>query len=242
MRTFQYSRLFDPGYTISMLDHHLQRAIVYRLALSHSLRFSELKPDAIESKLFTYHLKKVVSAGLANKQADGTYALTPEGRILGIRVLDKQLAVVDRAESVLFLAVRRASDKSWLLYRRKTHPLIDKIGFMHCTPHADKTVLESAQERLKQKTGLVGNFRTLGSGYFRVFDDQTLESFTHFTLLVCDNAVGDLEQADEFAEYFWAADPDFTDDDMLPNMKTLGNLHKANALFFVEKTFELCAN
>ena len=46
-----------------MLDHHIQRQIVYQLAFVDSLRFGELKPDDLDNKLFTYHLKKVVSAG-----------------------------------------------------------------------------------------------------------------------------------------------------------------------------------
>lgn len=222
-----------------MLDHHLQRRIVYRLALTSSLRFSQLKPDTIENKLFTYHLKKVVSAGLVTKQEDGTYALTPEGRLLGIRVLDKQMAIIDRPESVLFLAIRRSSDKAWLLYRRKTHPLLGKVGFMHCAPMANETATTVAAKACLEKTGIKAEFRILGSGYFKVYRDDDLESFTHFTLLVSDDATGELDQGDELAEYFWADHPDFSDADMLPNMKTLGNLHKVNELFFIEKTFKL---
>lgn len=220
-----------------MLDHHLQRSIVYRLAFSPELRFSELKPDEVENKLFNYHLKKVVSAGLVAKQDDGAYALTPEGRRLGTRVLDKQMAVIDRPQSVLFLAVRRKSDKAWLLYRRKTHPLRGQIGFMHCTPVANKDAVKSAAVDCLEKTGISATFRVLGSGYFRVYRDSELESFTHFTFLVSVDATGELVQDDEFAEYFWAENPDFSDADMLPNMKTLGYLHQANELFFVEQTF-----
>lgn len=221
----------------SMLDHHIQRTIVYRLAFTDSLRFSDLKPDMIENKLFTYHLKKVTSAGLVSKLADGTYALTPEGRRLGVHILDKQLAVVDRADSVLFLAVRRQTDKAWLMYRRNTHPLFGRVGFMHAYPNALETTEQTATTICKERTGLQASFRVLGSGYFRVFQQDNLESFTHFTFLLSDDASGQLVQNDEFAEYFWADDPDFTDENMLPNMKTLGNLHKANKVFFIEKTF-----
>ena len=85
-----------------MLDHHIQRSIVYRLALARRLKFSELKPDILDNKLFTYHLKKVISAGFAIKTADGYYKLTPEGRRLDAHVLDNTEALVDRAYSVLF--------------------------------------------------------------------------------------------------------------------------------------------
>jgi hypothetical protein len=46
-----------------MLDHHIQKSIVYDLAFAESLRFSDLKPPELENKAFTYHLKKVMKAG-----------------------------------------------------------------------------------------------------------------------------------------------------------------------------------
>lgn len=222
-----------------MLDHHLQRAIVYRLAFSPSLRFSELKPDEIENKLFDYHLKKVVASKLVVKQDDGSYSLTAEGRRLGKRALDKRLAVADRAEPVLFLAIRRQSDKAWLLYRRKIHPLLDRVGFMHASPEAGTTPEAQAAKVCLAKTGIQASFSVLGAGFFETYDGDNLESFTNFTFLIANDAAGELQQNDEFAEYFWEADPDFTESRFLPNMKTLGNLHKANQLFFVTKTFKL---
>lgn len=222
-----------------MLEHHIQKTIVYRLAFAEGLRFSELKPESLENKLFDYHLKKVVSAGFVEKSDDGTYRLTAEGRRLGKRIMDKQLAAADKAEPVLFLAVRRASDKAWLLYRRMTHPLLDRVGFMHALPNAEQSVLEVAHDTCLEKTGINANFRVLGSGFFTTHDNDDLESYTNFTFLISDDAVGDLSQNDEFAEYFWEDNPDFTESRMLPNMKTLGNLHKAGELFFIEKTFDL---
>jgi DNA-binding HxlR family transcriptional regulator len=226
-------------YTVGMLDHHLQRSIVYRLALSHELRFSELKPDTIDNKLFTYHLHKVEQAGLVAKNDDGLYSLTPEGRRLGIRVFEKQQALIDRAESVLFLAIRRRSDNSWLLYKRKVHPLIDRTGFMHATPNATESVVETAQKVCLEKTGLRAEFKVLGSGYFRVFEDNNLESFTHFTLLSCENTEGNLIQNDEYATYYWEQQPNFSDPSMLPNMPTLTDCYRRGRDFFIEKTLHI---
>ena len=218
-----------------MLDHHIQRSIVYRLALTPSLTFSELKPDMLENKLFTYHLKKVVAAGLAEKTDDGRYALTSEGRLLGVHVLEKTEAIIDRAYSVLFLVIRRKSDGAWLLYKRGSHPLYGRVGFMHVTPNAQESSLQTATRLCKERTGLEAQFTALGSGFFRVFEESRLESFTNFTLLVCDDAQGELAADDELAEYFWQADPDFTAPDMLPNMPTLAELYVRNQPFFVEK-------
>lgn len=219
-----------------MLEHHIQRAIVYRLALTPSQKFSELKPGTLESKLFTYHLKKVVSAGLVEKNPDGEYALTPQGRLLGVHVLERTEAMADRAYSVLFLVIRRKSDGAWLLYKRGSHPLYGRVGFMHATPNAHESSLETATRVCKERTGLDAIFTALGSGFFRVFEDDKLESFTNFTLLVCEDARGELHSDDELAEYFWAGTIDQERSSLLPNMPTLIELYEANKPFFVEKT------
>ncbi|MBP9738165.1 hypothetical protein KBD20_00580 [Candidatus Saccharibacteria bacterium] len=222
-----------------MLDHHIQRAVVYHLALEDNLRFSELKPAEIESKLFTYHLKKVVSAGYVTKNEDGRYSLTAEGRRLGIRVLSDFQTLSNRAHSVLFLVIRRKADGAWLLYRRKIQPLVNRVGFMHCTPNSQEPVLETANKLCKERTGLSCEFSALGNGYFRMLSGETLESFTHFTLLVCENAIGDLIQGNEYSEYYWQTEPDFTDSVMLPNMQALVEKYLAGEQFFLDQTVQV---
>lgn len=217
----------------------MQRGIVYRLALEDNLRFSELKPDTIENKLFTYHLKKVVSAGYVCKNEDGRYSLTADGRRLGIRVLSDFQTLADRAHSVLFLVIRRKSDNSWLLYRRKIQPLVNRVGFMHVTPSSEESVLETAERLCEERTGLICKFKPLGNGYFRMFSGKDLESFTHFTLLVCEDAVGELDQGNEYSEYFWQDEPNFSDSTMLPNMKSLVAKYEAGKPFFLEETLQV---
>lgn len=208
---------------------------MYRLALTPSLKFSELKPDTLENKLFTYHLKKVVAAGLVEKNADGEYALTSEGRLLGVHVLENTQAIADRAYSVLFLVIRRKSDGAHLLYRRKSHPLFGRVGFMHATPNAHESSIETAARICKERTGLDVEFSALGSGFFRIFESDKLESFTNFTLMVCEDAQGELLQNDELAEYFWAEAIDQERPTLLPNMPTLIELYETGKPFFVEK-------
>lgn len=222
-----------------MLDHHLQRSIIYHLAFSESQRFSELKPDDIESKLFDYHLKKVIAAGYVIKNKEGLYTLTAKGRLVDITGFKNRDSAFLRAHSVLLLAIRRKKDGAWLLYRRYTHPLRDLVGFMHATPSSLRDSSQQAAKECREKTGLAGDFTVLGNGYFRVFDAEAIESFTHFTLLYCDDIKGNLEQNSEFAEYLWMQKPDFTHHDMLPNMQDLGQLYLQKQPFHIERTFHL---
>jgi hypothetical protein len=220
-----------------MLDHYIQKIIVYSLALTDSLRFGELKPDDLDNKLFDYHLKKVIAQGLVAKNDDGQYTLTLKGRRVGKDAIKKHDQLIDRAYSVLFLAIRRKEDDAWLLCRRKTHPLLGKVGFMHAQPDFTLHAPQVAEQTLTQKVGLTGDFRVRGSGYLRMYEDRELESFTHFTLLECLGAKGDLQQNDELAEYYWETNPDFAAADMLPSIPLLADKLSKPGLFYLEQDF-----
>lgn len=222
-----------------MLEHHIQKAIVYRLAFSQSLRFSELKPDDLDNKLFNYHLKLVIRDGLVEKDKAGLYKLTSEGRRIGVGVLEKQLATLDRAHSVVFLIIRRQSDKAWLLFKRKTHPLLGEIGLMHINPVIEKDVIKTAQDKLREITNLSAHFTYAGNGYFTVLKDDELESFTHFTVLTAQDASGELKQTSQKGEYFWAADINAVKDQLLPTAVEIIEQCQTDKPFFINKTFKL---
>lgn len=223
-----------------MIQHHIQKTIIHKLAFSEGLRFSQLKPDTLDNKLFNYHLKLVISAGWVKKADDGLYTLTAEGRRMGVGIYRDQLSRTQMARSVLFLVVRRKDDGSWLLYRRSTHPMLGRVGFMHATPDPSQTVEQTATKTTLQKTGLKCEFEVRGSGYFHIYSgDNNLESYTNFTLLVCKDAKGTLKANDDRAEYEWVKDPDFKQEDMLPNMKSLVTAYNTGEIFFLEETLQI---
>ena len=144
-----------------------------------------------------------------------------------------------RDSSVLFLIIRRKSDKAWLLFKRKTHPLLGDVGFMHVNPVATEDVFKTAQDRLLTKTNLIASFKYLGSGYFKIFEDDGLESYTHFTALVAEDAEGELKQNNDKGEYFWQADIRAIKDELLPTAQALLQQYEAGQPFFIEQTFNL---
>ena len=219
-----------------MIEHHIQRKIIKKLAFSDGLRFSELKPDDLENKLFDYHLKKVVKAGLVDKH-NTVYKLSPEGKRVGLHIAEANSGFADEPQSVLFLAVRRGD--TWLLYERKTQPVLGLQGFMHTRANSSMSIVRSAEQALTEKTGLEGTFKVSGSGYFRIYKSNQLESFTNFTLLFCDNAEGDLQQKDELAQYSWVHDPDFSARTMLPNMKLLVEALQHGTHFFIDERIDI---
>lgn len=220
-----------------MLDHYIQRDIIYKLSYTDNLRFRDLKPDDMDNKLFTYHLKKVVSSGLIVKQEDGKYRLTKTGRRVSTGVKSNtQSLITERPYSVLFLIIRRKSDGAWLIYKRPIHPMIGYRGFMHCNPSqiVDSTI--AARQECNIKTGLDGQFDILGGGYFRIFDKNGLESFTHFSLLYCDDIKGELTNT---KDYSWVTKPDFKNSSYFPTTKSLYKAYTAKKLFYTEETFNI---
>lgn len=223
-----------------MLDHHLQRSIVFSLAFTPDRRFSELKPDEVDNKLFTYHLKKVLQAGYVTKSADGLYALSAAGRRLSTGVHDNEQAlIIERAHSVLYLIIRRKSDGAWLFYTRHTYPMLGYSGFMHCNPTVSKTVAQAAADQCAIKTGLHGDFSALGGGYFRVYEGERVESYTHFTLLYCDDIQGELAPGDKQADYFWVNSPDSYSQLLFPATDVLLQAYRQKQPFFIERTFQI---
>ena len=61
-----------------VVDHHIQTSILSMLMQEGPNTFSKIKPGDIENSLFMYHMRKLVSRGLVEKQ-DGDFTLTPEG-------------------------------------------------------------------------------------------------------------------------------------------------------------------
>lgn len=76
--------------------------------------------------------------------------------------------------------------------------------------------------------------------FFRGLDDnQVVESFTNFSLLVCNNAEGDIRNNDDRASYFWTQQLDPQADNMINNMPTLFEKVEQAKPFFIEANFKI---
>jgi ADP-ribose pyrophosphatase YjhB (NUDIX family) len=132
--------------------HHLQKDILQRLAYAKSLRFSELKPDGLESNIFMYHLKQLISAGAVEK-SDGAYLLTSEGLYYADRLSLSQGRMRDQPKIVSWLHVTDAAGNA-LLWRRAKQPFIDHVDAVQGKLHLGETLQQAATRELAEKTGL----------------------------------------------------------------------------------------
>lgn len=222
-----------------MLDHHIQKQILFRLAFEDSLAFSELKPDDLDNKLFTYHLHKVVGAGFVEKNNDGHYRLTAKGRRVGKGALHKDDRFIDRAYSLLILVVRN-TEGEWLFFERGTQPLLGYVGFMQAKPQSGTPVTLVAQRALKDNTNLEGDFSVAGQAYLTMNRDGQMESYIHATILVCTNAHGVLNIQDTHGDYsFYKQLPTSNNDiRLIPSVPIIADI-ATSELNFAEASFNL---
>jgi len=220
-----------------MLNHHIQKGIIYRLALESPLRFTDLKPDEIDNKLFSYHLKLVIKSGLVTKNSDSLYALTSEGKTLGVHVYSDVSDAFKRARSIILLAVRR--EDSWLMYRRNNEPLRGFVGFMHCEPEAGIKLESRATNYLKETCSLRASFDVVGSGITSTFNKEKIESYVNFSVLLANSSEGEISADDPYASYFWVKDSELSKVILLPNMTSILELLSTGETFFIDESYKL---
>lgn len=221
-----------------MLEHHLQREILYTLVTNPTVRYSKLKPEGIDSNIFTYHLQQLIKQKLVIKAEDGSYSLTALGKAAGINSNQTMEDMLLQAHSILLMAAR--NDKgAYLLRKRLAHPVYGKSGFVHGEPVASEKIEDTATRIFNEKTGMDVKFEPRGSGYIRIFRDGDIESFTHFTLLFADGVSGEPIQTSTTGENSWVTSPDFNSSEMIPSMPDLITSLEKPDLFFCDHSYQL---
>lgn len=218
--------------------HHIQKDILLKLAHSESARFADLKSTGLDSNVFTYHLKQLVTDKLVSKNPDGTYCLTQKGKLAVINVrLDKK-SELEQAHPVLYMTGRNSSGE-WLLRKRLVHPAYGKIGFMHTEALAGENILETGSRVFTERCGLRADFKVRGNGYLTLWRDDELESFTQFTLLYAGNIEGEAQNFNESGENIWYSG-EFNEPEMFPNMPDLISLlEKSENIFFADLSHKI---
>lgn len=141
--------------------------------LNPPLRYSEVKPSVTEGNLFTYHLNKLLLAGLINKLADGRYELTSLGKSRVDRISLSTLSEPLQPKIVTIIATRNSEGK-YLLYHRNREPFRGLVGFPSGKVHLGEKIAEAAAREMQEKAGLTGNFTHRGDIYITVYKNFEL--------------------------------------------------------------------
>lgn len=136
-----------------VIDHHIQKDILRRLMQAKTLRFSELKPEGLESNSFMYHLRQVMAAGYVLQGDDKSYALTPLG-LTYIDGLSMENALPRKQPKLIAILVLKNTAGQYLLARRLMQPTIDTWMLPSGKQHFGESTLEHAKRETAELFGL----------------------------------------------------------------------------------------
>jgi ADP-ribose pyrophosphatase YjhB (NUDIX family) len=134
-----------------MIDHHIQREILTRLMSATSLRFSELKPDGMESNIFMYHIKQLQKSGFIEK-SNIRYQLSALG--LGyVDTLSTKNHKPRRQPKIVAMFVIFNKTHEVLLSRRLHQPFLGSYTFPCGKQHFGETINEHVLREKQEKLG-----------------------------------------------------------------------------------------
>lgn len=219
--------------------HRLQQEILSRLIHASELRFAAIKPREVEGNLFMYHLRKLTSAGLVEKQVSGTYCLTPAGKTFADQLSLRTYQPRIQPRLVTLIACRDGD--RWLMFRRKRQPMLGMVGFPYGKIHLGEKVLQAAERELKEKTGVSALLLHRGDGYVTINQDGNPVSQIMFHLFQGKGPAGELKPTPS-GEPFWANPSELDPSELIPSVTDLIRLLDSTPVerrFFAELSYDL---
>ncbi|MDB5178531.1 MAG: hypothetical protein JWN01_474 [Patescibacteria group bacterium] len=192
--------------------HPIQQAILECLRVaSAGLRYTDMKPDDVESDLYNYHLQYLVKNQLVFKE-DEKYFLTSSGKkyIIELNPLDEKGESNRFKIAVLCLVIRESEQGPQILSQhRLRQPFAGQREFIGGGLRRGEPVLRAAKRRLGEEAGLSANFTLLGMLRKVRFDSQgLLYSDIIYHVCVADKYEGDLAVKNEFGLHTWLPLPE----------------------------------
>lgn len=158
-----------------VIEHHIQRTIIERLSRAESLRFSELKPDGMESNIFMYHLKQLIKDGYVTKNATN-YSLSPKG-LSYVDGLSFDSRMPRKQPKIIAIIALRNSKGEWLMSRRKIQPYINQYMLPSGKQHYGEAPEDHIVRELQEQIGSVPAVERRGFVDVRI--EQGGQTITH---------------------------------------------------------------
>lgn len=212
--------------------HHIQRSVLDKLATSERLLYSELKPSDMDGNVFGYHLKSLLAGQYIAKSDDGGYCLLSKGRDYII----KRYEDPSRSAHSIFLIVVKNSDDKYLLRKRLVQPMLGHTGFIHGEPDPEKSIIETANERLFDKTGLDIELEIKGSALISQYVDDELHSYSSATILYGETDETDIKITDDTGKNFWSSIDSV--ENLLPSCHDIIDMIERRSVWF-EKSYKM---
>lgn len=160
------------------IKHNIQKHILSILLRQKVARFRDLRPPRVDTNLYSYHLKQLLTQGYVEKVQSG-YTLSPLGLSYVDRVNADKFFVRHQPKIITMLLIQDGYGNVLLQHRTK-QPYIDTWTLPYGKVHIDDTsVMAGAVREAYEKLALAGiEPRHVGDAYIRVMTDHAVLSST----------------------------------------------------------------
>lgn len=160
------------------IEHHIQKYIIKVLMHQKYARFRDLRPQNVDTNLYSYHLKVMQKNGLVVKTDEG-YTLTQDGLMYVDRVTLTKLNVRTQPKIITMLVIQN-DEGDILLSRRDKQPYINAWTLPYGKTHIDDlTILDGARREWQDKIGgILPKITHAGDCYIRVRESERTLSAT----------------------------------------------------------------
>lgn len=138
--------------------HPAQLAVLRYLRQHQSSRYSELaKTSGLDTELFRFHVQKLQKSGMAIKNIDGAYELTPAGKEFANNLDDSSHSVQKQPKlSVLVVLCKQLASGTtqYLLQCRQRNPYWGYWGFISGPVVWGESAITTAHRELLKQTAL----------------------------------------------------------------------------------------
>lgn len=133
----------------------------------------QMRPDGIDSNLFSYHIHYLKTNGIIESVTRGEYQLTANGMYVVGKFNSATGNEAQDVKSVIVLLARRGSDV--LLFRWSRHPYFGQLTLPHDRYNFGMTVQQAVTEAVQDKLHLSyeqAQARYLKSGMIHILHDE----------------------------------------------------------------------
>ena len=157
--------------------HWIQYHTLDLLINSASCRFSELRPENVDSNLFQWHLKHLIKQGYVTKLPNREgYELAPRGLHFADR-LSRKLKTERRQAKIVTIIVLRNSKGQLLLHVDNRQPFIGTARFPAGKVHEGESLEAAARREAREKVEIeIENLIPGGAVHMRIYVSNELVS------------------------------------------------------------------
>lgn len=187
--------------------HKVQTSILRALLFVPSAGFAALqKTTDLTSDHFTFHVKKLIEAGLVEK-TEAKYTLTPLGKEYANRMDTDENEIEKQPKVSVALIVERQNGicREFIVQQRLKQPYYGFYGRLGGKVRWGESFEEAASRELLEETGLTGTFtfsHIFHKKDYRKSDNKLLEDKV-FVVMYCTDAHGEMMEQFEGGKNFW---------------------------------------